>query len=485
MNRKSILRIVSGVLLAMTSVEAKPVQPNIIFIYADDLGAGLLGCYGQKIIKTPNIDRLSAQGMQFSNSHGCVYCAPARASLITGLHDAHKGAWNIIPGGGIIALDEGKVTEKDLQKSLKKAIPAKKGEIFLGQIFQQAGYKTAQFGKLEWGFLTSHERLKRHGWDHYVGYMDHQRAHGFYPTFLWRDGKKMPMPGNTHKNAGKTVETYGPGTTEKRRDRTGKKTYSQDVFIKHILQYIRDHKDQPFFIYHPTQLPHGPVDIPEVHPDFIKDKRLTDVEKEYASMVKMLDDHIGLIMDEVKSLGLDKKTMIVFASDNGHEQYYWERSKKRKARDGHFHGEDDVFQGSQWWAGKKWTDFEGGIRVPLIVRWPEKIQPGSKSDRLTAGYDYMATFAEAIGVTPPKGKDGISFLPTLMGKEQAERDYIIVRNSILSGEWKLIKTKKETLLFNLKNDPGERHNLLSKHPEKAKELEAKFNQENNSQRRDL
>lgn len=460
-------------------------KPNVIMIYADDLGAGLLGCYGQKIIKTPNIDRLAKEGMQFGHSHGCMYCAPARASLITGLHDSHKGAWTITRGGHVIKRDQGKMTEEEFVATPKKGIQAKLNEVFLAQVAQNAGYKTAQFGKLDWGFATSHEKLTRHGWDYYLGYMDHQRAHGFYPTYLWLNGEKLPLPGNECHDAGKTKESGydSPEATKARRDKTGKKTYSQNVFIEHVLKYIEDNKNDPFFIYHSTQLPHGPVDIPEVYPDFVNDDRLTAVEKEYASMVKMLDNHVGLIMDKLKKLGLDKKTMVVFTADNGHELYYV--NNKGRGRKRSHHGEIDIFKGAMDLAGLKWTNWQGGIRVPLIVRWPGKIKVRAKSRLLTAGYDYMPTFAEVMGGTIPDGKDGVSFLPTLLGKKQKAHDYIIVNNAVITKDWKLVKHKKELLLFNLKKDPGERTDLATKCPEKLKELKLILDRELGSQRKDL
>jgi len=458
-------------------------KPNVILIYADDLGAGLLGCYGQKLIKTPHIDKLASEGMRFSNAHGCMYCAPARASLLTGLHDAHKGAWAITRGGLIPRLDAGTIGQEEIDKSLAKAIPAKPNEIFLPQLFQKAGYKTAQFGKLDWGFLTTHARLKRHGWDHYLGYMDHARAHGFYPTYLWLDGEKLPLPGNTHHNAGKTKESYGPEQTKIRRDRTGKETYSQNVFIEHILKFIEENHDSPFFIYHSTQIPHGPVDIPEVHPDFVDHPELSDVEEEYASMVKMLDDHVGLIMSKLEELDLDEKTLVLFTSDNGHEVYYF--VPKGPARKREYHGELDVFRGSMDLAGTKWSNWQGGIRTPLIARWPGKIAPNTTTPHLTAVYDYLPTFAELVGQSVPNGKDGISFLPALLGERQKKHDYIVIANALITDRWKYVVHKKTKYLFDLHNDPGERTNVASEYPEKFRELERLFEKEKGSPRRDL
>jgi arylsulfatase A len=470
------------------SLQASSRQPNIILIYADDLGAGLLGCYGQTIIQTPNIDRLADEGMQFSNMYGSVYCAPARATLLTGLHQGRAGVWNISKAGQTIAMDKGQLTAEQLEQKLKSHIAAKHGEVFLAQVAQEAGYKTAQFGKLDWGFQTTHERLKRHGWDHYLGYLDHQRAHGFYPTYLWLNGQKLLLEGNTNLNAGKTIESYGEGTTATRRDKTGKKHYSQNVFIKHILEYIEDNQEHPFFIYHSTQLPHGPVDIPEVHEDFINDDRLSEVEKEYASMVKMLDDHVGLILKKLEELGLDNDTILFFTSDNGHEIYYLEPKIKANGRRIEYHGETDVFRGSGDRAGLKWTSWQGGINVPMIARWPGKIKANSSSELLCANYDLMTTFSELMKTEAPQGKDGISFLPTLLASgKQIEHESVFVGNNALITQdgWKLVHHKKEDYLFNLKNDPGERTNLAQGNPEKLQALQKLFNREQNSKRKDL
>ena len=460
-------------------------KPNVILIYADDLGQGLLGCYGQKIIKTPHIDSLADEGVRFTNAHGSVYCAPARATLLTGLHEGRRNVWNISAGGKTIALDKGKLQE--VKHPMKGHKQAEKEEVFLAQIAQKAGYKTAQFGKLDWGFQTTHERLKRHGWDYYLGYMDHVRAHGFYPTYLWRNGKRLLLPGNTHLNAGKTKESYSKAMTAKRRDKTGKKHYSQNVFIKDLLKFIGDNKRRPFFIYHSTQLPHGPVDIPEVHKDFKNDSRLTDVEKEYASMVKMLDDHVGLILKKLKRLKLDRNTVIFFVSDNGHETYYLKGGKGR-TRKRNYHGENDVFKGTAGLAGMKWTRWQGGLAVPLIARWPGKFKKGKVSSLLTANYDFMPTLAELMRGKMPKGKDGISLVSELKGKKvQKKHDHIFIDNNVLitADGWKLLKANQRFYLFNIKKDPGEYKDLAETDPKKLNALMKVFKKEQNSQRGDL
>lgn len=471
----AFVSIAVGPVARADQVSAPARKPNIVLIYADDLGAGMLGCYGQRIVRTPNIDRLAAEGSRFSRVYGCTYCAPSRASLLTGMSDSRRGLWTIPAGGGVIAMDEGKTTQAAIDAAVEKSIRPG-GAPFLAQVLQKAGYRTGQFGKLDWGFITNHAQIKSHGWDDYMGYMDHERAHGFYPVYLWHNGEKMPLPGNTDLHAGKTREVYGPAETLRRRDRTGKQTYSQNVLIDGALGFIRANKNRPFFLYHPTQLPHGPVDIPAVHPDFANDSRLTDVEKEYASMIRMLDDHVGLILAELKARGLADNTLVIFMSDNGHELYTVPGGVKAKARSRDYHGESDVFRGSLDWAALKWTNFEGGIRLPFIARWPGHIPAGVTCDRLIAGYDLMPTFAEAARLNPPAGKDGVSFLPSLLGRAQPARDAVFVGRSVITGDgWKLVALPgKAPLLFNLNADPGERHDLSAAEPERTRALQAKL-----------
>ncbi len=209
--------------------------PNIILINADDLGIGMLGCYGQKIVKTPHIDQLAAEGMRFTNYYGGVLCAPARWSLLTGLHDGRLGGWKQTQAGLSIKRDKGEIAEEEYRKRMAKlkenANPIHPQEIFLAQVAQRAGYKTAQFGKLDRGFLTWTERVERFGWDFHEGYYDHQRAHGFYPPYLWRNGERFELEGNTDPACGKMSEKGNEPVG------SGGKTYSQNVFINDIPKF--------------------------------------------------------------------------------------------------------------------------------------------------------------------------------------------------------------------------------------------------------
>ena len=466
-------------------------RPNVILIYADDLGIGLLGSYGQQLIKTPNIDQLALDGIKFTNYYGGVLCAPSRWTLLTGMHDGRQGGWEQNRAGLLIKMDEEKVSEPEYMKRLNTYVkasstPIPSHEVFLAQVAQKAGYTTAQFGKLDVGFLTNHERVKRFGWDHYEGLYDHVRCHGFYPPYIWRNGEKIPLKGNTRLDCGKMSERGNEPVG------SGGVTYSQNVFIESVLNFIRQNKQAPFFLYHPTQLPHGPVAIPELHPDFAKNPKLSLAEKKYASMVKMLDDHVGLIMSELKKEGIDKNTLVVFTSDNGHELYYGPKgsfpsikNKKRNLSDKKWRTSEmgDVFDGAGGRAGLKRSAYQGGMQCPLIIRWPGIIKPGQKSHLLSSHYDFMATLADLIGVDAPMGKDGISYLPTLLGQPQLNtHDHLIINNRfnkmgrtalIDNNGHKLVeidRKKGEFQLYDLNSDNEERHNLAHQHPERVMEL---------------
>ena len=507
MSRKGqFLFILTLVVLVFQNTRAD--RPNVILINADDLGIGMLGCYGQKVVKTPHIDRLAAEGMRFTNFYGGVFCAPSRWSLLTGMHDGRLGGWKQTPSGLPIQRDAGKLSESEFQKRMAKikanANPILPQEVFLGQVAQQAGYTTAQFGKLDRGFLTWAERVERFGWDFHEGYYDHTRAHGFYPPYLYRNGERFALEGNTDPYCGKMSEQG------KEPVGSGGKTYSQNVFIASILTYLRTHKEERFFLYHPTQLPHGPVSIPELHPDYADDQRMSLGEKKYASMVRMLDDHVGLIMAELKKLGLDNKTVVFFTSDNGHELYYGPKANYGRQRLANGQSanltdqkwrtseQGDIFDGAGGRAGLKRSGYQGGTQCPMIVRWPGHIEPGSTTDHLSTHYDFMATLAELIEGTLPKGKDSLSYLPTLLGRDQPrEHDYIVINNqfskmgrtALISREgWKLVeidRSKDQFQLYHLKDDNEERHNLETKYPERVEHMKKRLLKEIESLRPDL
>jgi arylsulfatase A-like enzyme len=366
-------------------------------------------------------------------------------------------------------------------------------EVFLAEVFQKAGYKTAQFGKLDWGFTTTHKQLKRHGWDYYYGYFDHVRCHGFYPPFLFENGEKILIEGNTHADCGKTKGADENGGYEERWDMKGKKHYSQNLILDKILKYIRNNKEEIFFIYHPTQLPHGPIAIPEIHQDYINHPDLTEIEKAYASMVKMLDDHVGIIVEELEKLDLLNNTIIVFSSDNGHELYYPSKGKLIKgAKKNILTGENfdnihtkyysetavDVFDGNDGMAGIKRSNWEGGVRVPLIYYWKGHMEGGRSNSQIVANYDMMGTFADLLNIDLPKDKHSISYLPELLGeKSKNPRNYTVYASfmgaSLVTNDgWKLRHYFPGNVfqLYHLPNDYREEKNVIANYPEKFSEL---------------
>ncbi len=479
-------------LLLVTGARAQQQKPNVIYILADDMGRGMLSYYGQKIVHTPNIDKIARQGVSFERSYAGVYCAPSRASFITGYSDCRKGKYILTNAGIYEKVARGILTDEQAQAKVDSVVNSEPDITYLPQLFKQAGYVTAEVGKLEYGFATSTQQMKRHGWDEWFGYYDHIQCHGFYPVFLHENGRRILIPGNTRPDAGKTGE-WGSMEGEKERwNMDGKTVYSQDLFLDKILSFIRSHKDKPFFLYHPTQLPHGPVSIPAIHPDFVFNNSLTQIEKEYASMIKKLDDNVGIIMDELKKLGMDKNTIVVFASDNGHEIYYSYKGRIEKPYknmqtgkgfdniNDKFYSETggDVFDGNNGMAGLKRMNWEGGARVPLFVSWPGHFKEGLRSESLVGNYDFMATIAELLHVTPKDHKDGVSFLSVLKGEKPTLQHKDIAFASpmgpalITSDGWKLryFAPKKIFQLYFLPNDYKEAQDLAAKYPDKLSAL---------------
>ena len=484
-------------------------RPNVVFIYADDLGKGMLSRFGQRRFSTPNIDRIFAEGATFDFAHGCMYCAPARASLLTGYHDAHRQVpWRIAAA----SMPEAETDAAD------RLLP--NGERYLPEIFRAAGYVTAQVGKLGYSFRTTRRQMERYGWDFYYGYLDHQACHGFYPPFLWRkpEGKapiQETLPGNTHPDGAKSGENETYAQRLRRWDMKGKAIYAPDRFIAEAEAFLqrRGQDRRPFFLHYATTLPHGPVQIPPssrryegfgatehtfwpaIDPEVAaRNKRLcywddvtgkplspppphnaeglTDLEMEYASMVRRLDAEVGRLLETLERLGLADNTMVLFASDNGHELYtkqlHGKRCLKGVARDysENFH---DVFNGNAGLRGLKWDNRQGGIGIPFAIRWPTHVSPGSTVPDLVAMYDLLPTFAEMLAVPLRRKADGRSLLPLLRGEHFPPSRTVIANGSgghptlLRNDRWKL--RGKE--LFNLADDPRETTNLAARYPQRV------------------
>ncbi|MBN1558115.1 MAG: sulfatase-like hydrolase/transferase, partial [Lentisphaerae bacterium] len=403
---------------------------NVVMLYADDLGRGMLSCYGQRHFETPNIDRLAREGTRFERAYGCALCAPARASLLLGRHDCHAGYWTFNTSGVYPMLQSGEMAYDDLRELINKTgIQAGPDDVFLPQLFRQAGYVTGEIGKLEWGFATTPERIRRHGWDTHYGYYDHRMCHGFYPPFLFDDGRVVDIPGNTRIDCGKNPQGDTPANRALRRNRLGKTVYSQDLFDARAVAFLEAHRDDPFFLFLPSQLPHGPIDVEAIDPALAGHPALTEYEQEYASMVLRLDRSVGLVLDTLDRLGLADNTLVLFSSDNGHYPYYqcegrtgdtWTDAQGRPLDNIHarFRSDNggDVFDGNDGMSGLKTSNWEGGTRIPYLVRWPGHTPAGAVSDHLFANYDLFATFAELLDQPVPPEKDSLSLLPTLQGE---------------------------------------------------------------------
>lgn len=418
-------------------------RPNVVFILADDLGYADVGCYGQKKIRTPHIDQLAAEGMRFTQCYsGNPVCAPSRCTLMTGYHTGHAQVRNNKQIGG----DEGWV----LGSTIGGQWPLTEGTFTVGHLFQKAGYVTGAFGKWGLGRVGTTGDPQKQGFDHFFGYICQRQAHTYYPNHLWRDGQVFWIAENKDG---------------------AEKVYSHDRIAEEALKFLRTNKDRPFFLYVPFTIPHVALQVPEdslaeykdLWPDPPYDGKRGYVPHAhpracYAGMVTRMDRSVGRIMALLKELGLEENTLVFFASDNGPTNAGG--------------SEEDFFEGSGPLNGLKGSVWEGGVRVPFIARWPGKIKAGSENDHLGAFWDFLPTCAELLGEQPPKGIDGISLLPTLLGRPgQKKHDHLYWelngQQGVRMGDWKAVRLKpnQKIQLFNLKTDLGEKKDVADQHPE--------------------
>ncbi len=439
-------------------------QPNVIYILADDLGMGDMGCYGQTMIKTPNLDKLASQGMRFNQHYsGSTVSAPSRSSLMTGLHTGHT----FIRGNKELKNAEGQTP-----------LPA---ETFtLAELFKNAGYATGAFGKWGLGFPGSEGDPNMQGFDNFFGYNCQRMAHRYYPTHLWDNQEKYILEGNDFNN---------------------KAIYAPDLVHERSLEYIRTQatEGKPFFAYLALIQPHAELLVPEdeiiqeyrkvfdetpyVHPKQGADYGSENFDLSlycsqpephatFAAMVSRLDRYVGDVMETLEELGIADNTIIVFSSDNGP----------------HVEGgaDPDFFGSNAGRTGYKRDFTEGGIRTPMLVRWNGKIEAGTTSDHISAFWDVMPTMAEIVGAEAPANTDGISMLNEWLGKEQKEHEYLYWEFTARSGEmavrmgdWKAIRSQLNKTadgpiaIYNLMEDPKEQNDLAASRPdlvEKAKEI---------------
>ncbi|MDO7173148.1 arylsulfatase [Mariniflexile sp. AS56] len=443
-----------------TSKTAKQQKPNIIYILADDMGYGDVGVYGQTKIKTPNIDKMANEGLKFTNHYsGQTVCSPSRCSLMTGMH---MGNASVKRNGEL--MDPNDVTVAELLKP--------------------AGYKTGIIGK--WGLsegALADNSPNQQGFDHYFGFENQGFAHFYYPEYLWRNHTKVEYPENLNIR------------DEQGRYIKGKGTYSHDEFAKEALQFIKDNKSEPFFLYLPFAIPHAELTVPEDSKTQYRELKWPEVPKligggggkdsgygsqyvdgycaqdepniTYAAMISRMDKNIGRIFDLLDELNIAENTIIMFASDNG------------PSYEG---GQDtEFFNSAGGLRGHKRDVYEGGIRIPFIVKWKGHVKEGGVSNLPSAFWDFLPTVCDLTGLASPKNVDGISLLPTILGKTEQQRKHNYLYwewnnnpyyQALRVDNWKFFKiTPKDTKmepyyeLYNLADDISESNNMVSQHPE--------------------
>lgn len=431
--------VLVGNLTLLHGTESK--KPNIIMILADDLGYGDLSCFGQENFQTPRLDRMAADGMRLTSHYaGSTVCAPSRACLMTGQHTGH-----------VFQRYNGNVEFR-----------ADPQDITVARILKNAGYQTGLIGKSGLSCNSENGSLPNEkGFDYFFGFTSHGRAHRYYPDWLWKNGEKVEYPKNELREGD---------------------TYSSDVFLEESLRFLDDHAAGPFFLHISLQQPHADLNVPQQWKEpyfgkFDEEPYLgNSYRKEmrpkstFAGMVAHLDNAVGQVLDKLNDLGIADNTLVIFSSDNGAmSEGGWSRT---------------YFDSSGPLRGGKRDLYEGGIRVPTIAWWPGRIQPGTSSDHMSAFWDFLPTACEVANITPPEGIDGISYLPTLLGKTQPKHNYLYWefyeqggKQAVRTGQWKGVRLavgenpNGPIELYNLENDLGESDNVAADHPEIVTQIE--------------
>lgn len=435
----------------LTASAFAQIKPNIIFILADDLGYGDIGVYGQKLIETPNIDKLAANGILFTQFYaGTTVCAPSRAALMTGLHTGHtpiRGNYEIQPEG---------------------QAPLPDSAFTMAELFKKGGYTTGIFGKWGLGYPGSTGEPNKQGFDEFYGYNCQRQSHNFFPDHLWHNAQRIACP-NTPDN---------------------QQQYAPEVIQEKAMEFMNANAGNPFFMYLAYTLPHAGLQLPEGDAlfEYYKDKfgekpkvipdtwNGTGYQPQayplaaYAAMVGKLDQYVGEVVANIKALGIEKNTLIIFTSDNGPH------------REGG--NQPEYFNSSGSFRGIKRDLYEGGIRVPMIASWPTVIKKGEESDHIGASWDFLPTFADLLNQPLPNHTDGISILPTLRAKGKQPRHQFLYwefhenggRQAVRMNNWKGVRLNvKEDRnnplqLFDLKENPYETTNISHLHPDIVKQI---------------
>lgn len=432
----------SALILASCSSSQSPGNqekaPNIIFIMVDDMGYGDIGAYGQQVIQTPEIDKMAAEGIMFTNVYtGSTVCAPSRSVLLTGQHTGHttvRGNFGK-PGMGGVKCSAGGSGYR---------VPLTEEDVTVAELLQSAGYNTGMTGK--WGLgepgTSGLPNLK--GFDEWFGLLNQRRAHSHYPEFVWHNQEKIMLEGNT-------------GTTQ---NFANEEHHLHYMITEFALDFIREkgNESDPFFLYIPYTFPHDKFQIPELEP-YVTDKDWSEQEKVYASMITTLDRDLGTILQMLREMDIEENTLVFFCSDNGAANRY-----------------EGLFDSSGNLKGRKRSMYDGGLKTPMIAWWPGEIEPGMKSDAIWYFADVLPTLATLAEAEIPDNIDGINVLPAILTGEQAGLDERPLywefyeagfQQAARKGNWKAVRNNinDEIELYHLPDDPGEENNVARMHPE--------------------
>ena len=482
-----------------SSGEETSQKPNIIFFLADDLGYGEIGVYGQEKIQTPNIDALAESGMLFTQHYsGAPVCAPARYVFLTGQHTGHA-----FIRGNDEWKERGDVWDYQnacLVPTFEGQRPIPENTVTLGKILKQEGYTTSILGKWGLGAPETEGIPNLQGFDYFYGYNCQRQAHNLYPPHLWENTKKdtlrneMVIP---HTKLDASVDPYQESSYEK----FTQEEYAPEKIHQKSLEFIRAKSDQPFFMYYASPLPHLPLQAPEKYVDeyrgILGDEEPYSGEKgyfpnrypraTYAAMITYLDHQLGELIQTLKEEGLYENTIIIFSSDNGPT---------------YTGGVDfDFFESSKPFANgygrTKGFVYEGGIRVPLIVSWPNHIKAGTVSHHISAFYDLMPTICDLANVASPQEIDGISFKSALLGAKQQQHEFLYWefpsyngQQAVRMGKWKgvrkdIFEGNLNLELYNLEEDPEEQIDVSKQYPEMVSKIEEIMAQEHEPSDNDL
>jgi arylsulfatase len=478
-------------ILCMTSClnrapEREQTQPNIIFILADDLGYGDLGCYGQELIETPNIDLLASEGMRFTQHYsGSPVCAPSRCVLLTGKHSGHAYIRGNDEWGDRGAVWDYRAMIADSTLEGQRPLPA--GTITLATLLQAKGYRTGMVGK--WGLGAPHTESipNRQGFDFFCGYNCQRQAHTYYPVHLYLNENRLLLDNDTVAPHAK-LEARADPFNMKSYSNFSLSEYAPDVMFSQMIRFVEDCKEDPFFLYWASPIPHVALQAPARWVDYYvekfgdEDPYLGEAgyfpsrypHATYAAMISYLDERIGQLISTLKEQGKYENTLIIFSSDNG--------PTYNGGTDSPWFRSAGPFKSERGWA--KAFLHEGGIRVPMIASWPGKIAPDTESDHLSAFWDLLPTLCEAAGASVPEGLDGISYLPELLGSEEQEKHPYLYwefpesggQQAVRMDHWKAIRKNihqgnLELQLFNLEEDLQEQRNIAGEEPELIRQME--------------